>query len=421
MTFDDGCSLIEAALEPGVRGDIVSEASTATDLGGALGRLGEAMRTHTFRAGTTKIALDNAITALDQRTAKDGFHVLHDWHGPSKRFNDDSIPLDVLRFVMNTRGADEVNPAVPAMLLDYYFTYLLALLSLRVWDDGHPNENLDRLQRMLETLQGPGGSGQPFVSDAETLMLLGTSHYEPEEHGYPTLLRQCRELNHFHQTRVGISHAGSMGGHLRFGYEATYNRDLAAQRADNVVDYPWVYFALGAAMREYARMHDEGIPGVERERVVEALVAGMSGDAVHFMTAPARNGSADDAERLEFVEMFRQHKSSLIEEFERLRPTGQRYSPLSLFFNFSHNIVKGTLIDAVMWGEPWPFSFNDLLTGVTPAETNGRSKETLVKTLMGYARQNPDTIRGRLMPVVVYDTDSGRRAFGAAMRAVKSV
>jgi len=418
--FDEGCALLESALAPGVRHEIVADVCAAKDLRGALGRLGEAMQAHTFRAGSQKIALDKVIAALDQRTHRDGFHVLHDWHGPSKRFNDDSIPVDVLRYVINTRGGDDVNPTVIAMLLDFYFLYLLALLSMRSWDDGKPNENYDRLQRLVEALQGPDGSGQRFVSDAETLMLLATSHYEPQEHGYPLLLEQCRALNHFHRTRVGLGHADSMGGHLRFGYEATYNRDLAAQRIDNIVDYPWVYFALASVMREYTRMHEEGIPGVERERVVEAMVAGMSGDALHFMTPPKANKSTDDAERLEFLEMFRKYKSSLIEECERLRPTGQRYSPLCLFFNFSHNIVKGTLIDGVMWGEPWPFSFNDLLTGLTPSEINGRSKETLAKTLMGYARQNPDTIRGRLMPVVVYDTDSGRRAFGAAMRAMKS-
>jgi hypothetical protein len=290
---------------------------------------------------------------------------------------------------------------------------------MRVWDAGNANEHLDRVQRLLEQLQGPDGGGQPFVSDAETLMLLATSHYEPQEHGSPLLLAQVRTLNHFHQTRVGLGHAGSMGGHLRFGYEATYNRDFVAQRTDNVIDYPWVSYALVAVMREYARMDEEGIPGIERERVVEAILSGLSGDAGHFISPPSRRDAPDAEDRTEFAETFRKYKPALVEELERLRPTGQRYSPLCLFFNFSHNIVKGTLVDALLWGEPWPMTFNDLLTGVTGAETNGRSKETLAKTLMGYARANPDTIRGRRMPVVVYDIDTGRRSFAMAMRAVK--
>ena len=36
--------------------------------------------------------------------------------------------------------------------------------------------------------------------------------------------------------------------------------------------------------------------------------------------------------------------------------------------------------------------------------------------VMGYARSSPQTIRGRLMPVIVYDPATGRESFGATMR-----
>jgi hypothetical protein len=35
---------------------------------------------------------------------------------------------------------------------------------------------------------------------------------------------------------------------------------------------------------------------------------------------------------------------------------------------------------------------------------------------MAYARSNPDRIRGQLMPVIVYDPEAGRRAFGVTMK-----
>ena len=38
---------------------------------------------------------------------------------------------------------------------------------------------------------------------------------------------------------------------------------------------------------------------------------------------------------------------------------------------------------------------------------------------MTYARTNPDTIRGRLMPAIVYDPQTGRQAFAAALRQLK--
>ena len=193
MTFADGCSIVGAALEGDLRSRIVGEASAgAPDLRTALERLRDGMRAHAFRAGPRALDLEKLVHAHDRRAIQDGFHALHDWDGTAGRFNDDIIPVEVLHYLIETRGAEDVHPAVPAMLLDYYFVYILALLSLRVWDDGNPNENLDRLAALLRSLQGPRGSGQAFVGDAETLLLLATSHYEPDERGYDRLLTRVR-------------------------------------------------------------------------------------------------------------------------------------------------------------------------------------------------------------------------------------
>jgi hypothetical protein len=105
----------------------------------------------------------------------------------------------------------------------------------------------------------------------------------------------------------------------------------------------------------------------------------------------------------------------LLEAFQQYRPSDAAYSPLSFFFNFSHNVVKGAVVDALLWGEPWDVSLNDLFTSVTRPELEAGSQQLLATTLMGYARSNPDRIRGRLMPVIVYDPQSGRRAYSVAI------
>jgi hypothetical protein len=107
----------------------------------------------------------------------------------------------------------------------------------------------------------------------------------------------------------------------------------------------------------------------------------------------------------------------LIEEFEPYRPSDSAYSPLSFFFNFSHNVLKGTVVDALLQGRAWPLSLNDLLTAL-PREASA-PKEALARTLMQYAQSAPDRIRGRLMPVIVYDPGAGRQAFGVTMRKIK--
>lgn len=411
ITFDHACSLVGAALQGTARQDIVAEFATGKDLGAGLLRLRDAMRANTFKAGAHQIFLDRVVTAFDGRTRAEGFHVLHDWDGVSQQVNPDIIPVDVLHFLVEQRGGDEASGIEIAILLDYYFKHLLSLLTMRIWDSGDADENLDRLNALLRELQGPSGSGQQFATDAETLMLIGTSHYELKEWGYDQLLTKVRTLDEPHQVAIGLGHASSMGCHLRFGFEAQCGRDTVALRDDNVADYPWLCFALAAVMREYAR--------TKSPAAAEALLNGLSPDARAFIGAPPASLSASEADRSAFVDLFTQHKAELIEAFEACKPTDAAYSPLSLYFNFSHNVVKGAVVDALMWGQFWDVTLNDLLTGLPREGLDAGDTQLLATTLMGYARAKPDRIRGKLMPVIVYDPQAGRRAYTVAMEKLR--
>ena len=417
ITFEHACHLVGSALRGSARHDIVADAVRAPNLGAALLRLRDSMRANEFKAAQPPVFLDRMIRTYDGRTRAEGFHVLHDWDGVSQQVNPDIIPVDVLHFLIEQRGQEPATAVELAILLDYYFAHVLALLTLRVWDDGDADQNFDRVQELLDELQGPNGSGQRFASDAETLLLIGTSHYELDERGFTTLLAKVRTLNEAHQVRIGLGHVASMGCHLRFGFEAQCGRDTVALRDDNVADYPWLCFALAATMRAYDRaVTGGGNPsGLPVPVIEEALLNGLTPDARAFVGVPPASLSESDADRAQFLELFTRHKPALLAAFERHRPTETAYSPLSFFFNFSHNVVKGTVVDALLWGEAWDLTLNDLLTGVPNANLEAGSQHLLATTLMGYARSNPDRIRGRLMPVIVYDPQAGRRAFTVAM------
>jgi len=417
--FDDACATLDQALRGAFRRDSVADVATANDLQSALVRLRDSMRSHAWKAGEHQISLGRIIKTFDRRTREDGFHVLHDWDGKADTVNEDIIPVDVLHYLIDKRGDQSVDRTALAILLDYYFVHLLALLSLRIWDDGDADANLDRLDQLVRALQGSNGSGQRFVDNAETLILIATSHFELHERGYATLLERTRTLSDAHRTNIALGHASSIGSHLRFGFEATYARDTIVMRNDNVADYPWLCFALATLMREYARMQDEHVTGHGRNMLVEAMLNGLTADARAFVGEPPASLSSCDAERSEFRERFQRYREDLIDAFERHRPAQQAYSPISFFFNFSHNILKGTVVDALLRSEIWDVSFNDLLSGIPRDEPIAQSKERLAKTLMGYARSNPDTIRGRLMPVIVYDPQAGRQAFNVTMRKIK--
>jgi hypothetical protein len=242
-------------------------------------------------------------------------------------------------------------------------------------------------------------------------MLIATSHFELEERGYHVLLERVRTLNHDHRVKVALGHSVSMGCHLRFGFEATYARDTSVMRDDNVADYPWLCFSVATLMKAYAG-------GDRGEPIVEGLLNGLSADARALVGEAPSSLSRCESERAEFRETFHRFRDELLPRFERYRPVEQSYSPLSFFFNFSHNVIKGTVVDALLRGKPWPLTFNDLLTQ-EPRGESAESQQALATTLMGYARSAPDRIRGRLMPVIVYDPSAGRQAFGITMRKLR--
>jgi hypothetical protein len=417
--FDRACSQLETILAGSLRRDIVADAAASATLGKALGRLRPSLRTHVLGARGREVSLARFVVDYDRRTRAAGFHALHDWDGKAESVNDESIPVDVLSYAIDHRGEEPSDRVVLALILDYYLVYILGLLSLRIWDDADVDANLDRLDRLLHLLQGPDGSGHQFADDAETLILIATSHYEPDERGYQSLLDRVRTLSAARQLKVALGHAVSMGCHLRFGFEATYGRDTVVMRDDNVADYPWACYAIATLMREYGRLHESGASGAERDFVVEGLVNGLSFDARAFVGTAPRSLGRLEADRAEFADGFRRFKNDLLEEFEAFRPSDASYSPISLFFNFSQNVVKGTIVDALLRGQPWPVRLNDLFTSFPRRGVDGARKLELARTLMAYARTNPDTIRGRLTPVIVYDPAAGRQAFTVTMRKLR--
>ena len=419
MSFDRACEALDTALSTSFRRDLVAAASRGRTLGHGLRLLGAGMRSHEWRAAGRTIDLAEAVDALDQATRREGFHVLHDWDGKAARVTPNTIAVDILEFTLAHAGNEPMNPAVLAIALDYYFMYVLALVAMRAWDAPEPGAALDRVSALVAHLQGPEGSGQGFSENAETLLLIATSHYEPAEHGYDLLLKRARALPHTNRVAMALSHAQAMGGHLRFGFEVTYGKDLKAMRDDNGADYPWLNFALAGLLDEYTRLAATDERGVWFDRVVEGIINALTPDPEAFLGNPPAWLEAHQHDYVRVREGLDRFRAELITAFEPHRPLDRAYSPMSLFFNFSQNVLKGAVADALLRGDAWTVSLNDVFTGVPRAERRNDAKLRLCHTLMTYARRSPDTIRGRLSPVIVYDPITARQYFGAAMRALK--
>ena len=401
--FDRACDLLETALTGDERRRVVAGLCARRPPSSALARVANALGTNLRELDSRYAALDGLVSHLDARTRREGFHVLHDWDGKAGRVNPQTIAVDVAAFAVDRRGDEPGHEIAAAILVDYHYLNLLGLLSLRVWDEGDPNANLDRVAVLLAALQA-NGSGHRFASRAATLLLIATAHYEPDESGYDALLERVRVLDRRHRLPLAIDHAVAMGCHLRFGFEASYGRDVGVMRADNAADYPWLHFALNTLLDEYFAGDDA---------IAEAVINGLCPDPSSLLSSH------------EFVERLRPHRAALVQAFERFRPDGNAYSPLAFFFNFSHNVVKGLVVDAVLRSRPWSVALNDLLTS-RPHERGSHddgarwNRVDAATTLMDYARRNPARIRGRLTPAIVYDPATGRHAFGATMRRLRT-
>jgi len=368
-------------------------------MGDALGQLRLAMRTHTWKGDGQRVVIVKPVQACDALTQDEGFHALHDWDGIADHVNPEIIPVDVLDFVRRARSAQRPDASTLAILVDYYFFHILSLLALRAWDTGDADRALGHVGRLTELLQGQHGCGQPFVGDPETLLLLATSHFEPDERGYVTLLERVKTLSPARQLAIGLGHASCTGSHLRFGFAATYGRSTELMRKDNFADYPWLLFGADSVLREYE--------STGSAQMAEALFNSLTADAGWLL------------DQHPFAERLRGLFPDLLQVFQQLEPRSEVYSPLSFFFNFSHNVLKGAVIDAALRGDAWTVSFNDLLTGPSGGSSSPRSREALALTLMAYARQHPHRIRGQLMPVIVYDVAAGRTAHQRTMACLR--
>jgi hypothetical protein len=410
--FDGLAEPLDVFVTGGLRRDCVDQlVRTSRSLGDALGHLRLAMRTHTWNGDGRRVCMARAVQAADALTRHEGFHALNDWDGIADHVNVEIIPVDVLDFVRRVRGDDPPDSATLAILVDYYGFHVLSLLALRAWDTPDPDHALGLVGGLLDRLQGPDGSGQPFVADPETLLLIATSHYEPDERGYHSLLAQVRTLCAERQRAVALGHASCMGAHLRFGFHATYARSTEAMRNDNVADYPWLHFAAGTVL-EAIEQHKGDHSGASLDPslavLAEALFGSLTADTASLLDAGP------------FRERLSAQTSRLQAAFDALEPHPERYSPLSLFFNFSHNVLKGTIVDALLRADPWMVSFNDLLMGAQGGVSPLASREALAVTLMGHARRHPQRIRGQLTPVIVYDPASGHAVYRATASRLAS-
>lgn len=338
-------------------------------------RLTAAMRSHTFQTAAGTRSLQKLVLDYDERSQREGLHLLHAWDFKAQRFSKEPAPALLVEHCARLQRKADTRTAL-AILLDVYCYHVLSLLAARSWDEGHADSNLDRVTLLIHLAQQEG-SGLAYVDDAETLLFLAASYFHPEEGAYDTLLERVRSLPARQQLRIARASGAMLSAHLRWGFLYMYGRDIQRMRDDNAADYPWLRFAV------------ETLAGDPHSR--EALLIALAADP--WETVPRVRSADIDGAALQL-----------------LQPLAREFSPLSVTFNFPSNAAVALVAVTIEDGRFYP-SLNALFT-----RDSADAGAQLAERLMKYSASDPSRLGAGGVPLVVYDPTESARARNAVMR-----
>ncbi len=415
ITYGDACELLEEALAHGARPRILDALESSDDFPRACDRLRSAMRSHIFPTTGDPLRLHRIVQSFDTRLRRAGLHVLESWDYVAHRFADEITPVLMLDRCALDRVTDERRRGALAVLLDHYFLAVLGVIVARAWDDGDPNENLDRAGRLLVALQERNSSGRHFVADVETLLLMSVSHYHPEEHAYETVVQSFDVLRDGHRSRMAAACAAVLGGHLRWGMRFMYGRDVSRMRDDNIVDYPFVAYALLMLLRDYDELSACGATADERRPLAEAIVNAVSADPWFAVARTPEWLRILRDEHAEARDRLIANRDQLLDDFAPLQPTTREYSPLGFDCNFLCNTVVAMVATGL--DDPGPHPPLNALFSRVSAWPDGAA-ERQANALMGYALRNRSP---REAPLIVYDPREAAHVFNLTTSVLREV
>jgi hypothetical protein len=192
-------------------------------------------------------------------------------------------------------------------------------------------------------------------------------------------------------------------------------------RADNVSDYPWLFYSVLTLLRAYARMCEDGVEGVERDRVVEAMLNGLTPDTRAFTESPPATLARFRDEHAELRGILARHSVELLRDFESHRPVPGSYSPLGFQFNFPHNVLIPMVTLALVQGSDPRLNMplNALLRRDASDGSEPRFPEMLARTLMAYAGYSPEKRAGRRTLMIIYDPNSALSSFNRTLTVLR--
>jgi len=302
--------------------------------------------------------------------------------------------------VERTGDFRDLETTVP-IIFDFYLLYHLTLLSLRIWDEGSPDENLHILRELLKELQeGEGSSGERFFTHPISLLRMATSLNNEYIEPYRDILEKISDLGKRNRIRYSILNAKDTGTHLRTLIATNYlqppapineetwraffeSEDGTTHRKGNDIDYEQLLSAFNILLSRYAELKVKAPDDPERTEIVEALLDGLTADPDFFISSPQLLRAFLPPSARPDLDKFRilliENLDSLVEDFERFNPKRYRYSPLGQVHPVAvsiYNLMEDVLLSLIS-SEFEQFSYEDRLSVNQDEETDAQKREWL--------------------------------------------
>jgi hypothetical protein len=284
-------------------------------------------------------------------------------------------------------------------LFNLYLLRCLALLSMRLWDDGASSagDRLWQLQGVLDQLWTRAPADQPvFLRDARWLIQMAQSPATDELGPYfdvaATIAESLSENDRLEVHEAGVRMAA---GHLRSqirhhsttkGVSLDESRLVLTTRNSNALDFALLIQDLVPLLTAYERAwHSDD--RVARRKLADVICQGVSPDPELFLTRVELLGpysmiehlfiTGDSDGRAVHTPMGRRHvgllrayealigrvSKPLCDDCPQFRPVEGAYSPYGLLYGFSSNLIEHMALRSLLPDPVTRFSLEDVFVG----------------------------------------------------------
>jgi len=324
-------------------------------------------------------------------------------------------------------------------LFNLYVIRCLALLTMRLWDDGSSNSGnrLSQVQGLLDQLWRIKPADQPvLVRDARWLIPVAQSPTTDELSGYFEVLEQIAgSLSE--QDRIEIHRAGvrMAGAHLRSqlrhvsaqkGVSLDENSLVLSTRNSNALDLALLIQCLVPLLEAYEHAGHSG-DSKKKLELADAICQAISPDPELFLNRLDLLGPYSMIEHLfitadhdghvvytpmgqrhlqlfqEYETRIRRSSNALYDDCRHFKPVDGAYSPYGVLFGFSSNLFEHMALKIIQPDAVTRFSLEDVFTNGEAdklAWVNGWRKLPHIKRevakLLEYPQQFAEEIFSRI-------------------------